>query len=167
MFHGRGVFGDSVTIPDPTKSRPIGYRVPVGGTWPIDATVGARQDVVGIRERTESINIPQAGYGQRTDRDVSGPLREFMSRTIPLDHARGVNVPIGPERSPIPYQGPAAPLQQRMLQKYAGVFHRPPEVGPHRYDAHHEFGPPVLGASPDGLGYLRGFRGFGALRGYR
>lgn len=161
MFHGRSVFGDSVTIPDPTRSSPIGRRVPSGGAWPIAATVGTRIDVTQVRERTESIPIPQTYPGQRTDYGMRDPLDATMTRTIPIDHTRGVNVPIGPGRSPIPYQGPAAPLQQRMLERYAGIFHRPPEVGPQRYAPQHEFGPPTLGGlrgTPDGLGGLVGYR---------
>jgi hypothetical protein len=163
-MHGRSVFGDTVGIPDPgARPRPIGYRVPTNFATPIDASVGTREALTTTLQRTQSMPVPVSVPGQRVGYGARSALTEYMSRTTPVTGVAPNNLPIGRPRNPQPHFGPQAPLGQRMLRRDAGIFARPYQVGGTRYDAEHGFGPPSLGASPDGLG----FRGFAGLIGYR
>lgn len=162
MFHGRSVFGDSVTVPDPTKSRPI-QRVSTNGLVPVVATIGTRLPVTNIRERTVSMPVPQSYPGQRVGYGPAAPLTEYMTRTTPIGPPRPVHEAIGPwmEVPEAPMRANGAPLEQRMLERDAGIFHRPPTVGGARYRPPHTFGVPVFSGfqgTPDGLGGIRGYR---------
>lgn len=161
-MRNQGIFGDSSAAPDPTRSRPVmgsnvGTLVPVDHTFPLTSTIGTRIDVTKTLARTVSMPIPPEQPGQRVDYGMVSPLTGHLTRTLPITRTMQRTLPIGPPRDPRPRWGAPVPLDVQMLQRWSGIFHRPPEVGPHRYNANHPFGPPVLGAfgNPDGLGGIR------------
>lgn len=155
MF-GRTVFGDSATASDASVARPVDMSP---SQIPINADAQQQFAVSQVDPNALTIGalkrLPPPGTVIGVD--PRKPIDERTAQSIPISQTDPQSYAVPPLLPGEP--GPGGPVSfeaQRwrawLAQNQPGIFHTPPMAGPARYDADHRFGPPTLGASPDGLG---------------
>lgn len=158
MFFGQSVFGDATPVPS-SASTPI--DVESGGSVPINTGEASALSIAQHRAWRETIGrTGRLAPGSVVGVDPTKVIDERVPMQIPIRTTDPQQLAVRPLRPGEPGPGThpetarQMAYQQFLRLKHPGVFHTPPRVGQQRY-ADGSFGPPALGAGPDGLGRYR------------
>jgi len=141
---GMSIFGDAV-MPPRSAERSTTVLTPSWGTLPLTAKLYPLVPVTAISPGVVPIAAPNIPAGTSYPIDGTVPITNLQRRLVPITQVHHGYAPIAQGPGLEVYNGNGdirgRPIGYKM---FPGIFHRPPYVEGHRYEAPHSFGPPTI-----------------------